>query len=100
MNHLKIYKATNKKNAWLIFIDSKTIQGGQRGKERIWAKEPNRGKFFKRHPDLKNSKSIKQYINAYHWTYGSQIGKTIPVTEKLKKLINEYRTKNSKEQKI
>ena len=94
---LRIFKATNKKNAWLIFIDGKKIQGGQRGKEKIWGKMPNKVRYFYRHPDLKYSKSIKQYINAYHWTYGSQIGKTIPVTEKLKKLINEYRAKNPKE---
>ncbi len=94
---IRIFKASNKKNAWMLILDGKKIQGGQRGKEKIWGKMPNKARYFLRHPDLNNAKSIKQYINAYHWNYGSQIGKAIPVTTKLKKLIDGYRTKNSKE---
>jgi hypothetical protein len=95
MDKIFIHKADNGKNGWMIFLDGKKIYGGQKGKEKLWGKEPNKTRFFFRHPNAKNSKSIRQYINAINWEKKSQIGKFIPVTKKLKSLINEYNRRNN-----
>ena len=91
---LLIRKGTAKGKAWKIIYQDKgkkfTIQGGQKGKENVWSKEPNKRKFFQRHPTREKATTVKTYINAILWERGNLIGQRIIIDNKLNYLLNRY----------
>lgn len=91
METLLIRKGTAKGKAWKIIYQEgakrQTIQGGQKGKENIWSKEPNKTKFFKRHPTRAEATTVKTYINAILWERGNLIGQRIEIDKKLNYLL-------------
>lgn len=94
MKTLLIRKGTAKGKAWKIIYQDKgkkfTVQGGQKGKENVWSQEPNKTKFFQRHPTLEKATTVKTYINAILWERGNLIGQRIEIDKKLNYLLNNY----------
>lgn len=103
MTTLLIRKGTAKGKAWKIIYQEETkrqtVQGGQKGKENVWSKEPNKTKFFQRQPTRFKATSVKTYINAILWERGNLIGKRIKIDKKLNYLLkkNFYARTNGRE---
>ena len=91
MQTILIRKGTAKGKAWKIIYQEgtkrQTVQGGQKGKENVWSKEPNKTKFFLRHPTRSEATTVKTYINAILWERGNLIGQRIEIDKKLNYLL-------------
>lgn len=91
MQTILIRKGTAKGKAWKIIYQEgnkrQTVQGGQKGKENVWSKEPNKTKFFQRHPTRAEATTVKTYINAILWERGNLIGQRIEIDKKLNYLL-------------
>ena len=103
MSTLLIRKGTAKGKAWKIIYQEgnkrQTVQGGQKGKENVWSKEPNKTKFFQRQPTRSEATTVKTYINAILWERGNLIGQRIEIDKKLNYLLkkNFYARTNGRE---